>query len=86
MLLAFLTAIHPRRQTAKRPGKPPHASRNQPRALFLPTTSWRWTQPVLIHSAAGGIGLACVQLAQHVGAEVMGRFAPRPPHKAPVAN
>ncbi len=27
-------------------------------------------QSTLIHSAAGGVGIACIQLAQYIGAEV----------------
>ncbi|GAA1985259.1 type I polyketide synthase [Catenulispora subtropica] len=33
-------------------------------------------QRILIHAAAGGVGMAAVQLAQHVGAEVYGTASP----------
>ncbi|MEU4245688.1 SDR family NAD(P)-dependent oxidoreductase, partial [Actinoplanes sp. NPDC026619] len=40
-------------------------------------------EKVLIHSAAGGVGMAAVQLAQHLGAEVFGTASPG---KWPVAR
>ena len=33
-------------------------------------------ESVLVHAAAGGVGMAAVQLAQHLGAEVFGTASP----------
>ena len=33
-------------------------------------------ESVLIHAAAGGVGMAAVQLARHLGAEVFGTASP----------
>ncbi|MET8978876.1 beta-ketoacyl synthase N-terminal-like domain-containing protein [Streptomyces sp. NPDC004539] len=39
---------------------------------------------VLVHSAAGGVGMAAVQLARHVGAEVFGTASPAKQHAVPL--
>ncbi|MEU4928280.1 type I polyketide synthase [Streptomyces yokosukanensis] len=49
-------------------------------ALFH-VTKLRKGQRILIHAAAGGVGMAAVQLAQHVGAEI---YATASPAKWPV--
>jgi mycoketide-CoA synthase len=44
-------------------------------ALFQ-VTKLRQGQRILIHAAAGGVGMAAVQLAQHVGAEIYATASP----------
>ncbi|MDB1086973.1 type I polyketide synthase [Streptomyces sp. ACA25] len=44
-------------------------------ALFH-VTNLKKGQRILIHAAAGGVGMAAVQLAQHIGAEIYGTASP----------
>ncbi len=71
MPLVFLTAIYSLYHVARlRKGQVSPLCRFPSAVRLSLRTSSRSIQSVLIHSAAGGVGLACVQLAQLVGAEV----------------
>ena len=48
-------------------------------AYYAPRSTWPGCQPgerLLVHAAAGGVGMAAVQLARHLGLEVFATASP----------
>ena len=65
-----LVAPMPARPFARGRGRAAHRIPSRPGTGCITSRAWLQGERVLIHSAAGGVGLAAMQVARHLGAEV----------------